>query len=244
MSYDITWFVLVVAALPIASAILLHFTTQHSRLTPLLRTYGGVVGPFFVSVAILFGLFSTFLAADVWERVNDGNHSLEQEVSAIWTIRQIAEGLDDEGQTINRAIIAYTEAVLNEEWSDRESSTSSEANLTLNELVHAILALEDQDAAQGALLQSFHEIRQARATRYHIASSQSDPYKWTTVILLGIMTQIALIACHINDAKAQSAALAIFTIAFVFTLVALGIHEKPLADPELVAIENMHRSAK
>ncbi len=244
MSYDLTWLVLVFAALPIVSAILLQYVTQHSPLTPTLRTYGGVVGPFFVSVAILFGLFATFLAADIWERVNDGNHSLEQEVSAIWIIRQISDGLGEDGQAVNQAIAAYTDAALNEEWRGRENPVSSSANLALNDLVQAILSLEDEDVAQGALLQSFHEIRQARATRYHIASSQSDPYKWATVILLGIMTQIALIACHINDAKAQSAALTIFTIAFVLTLLALGIHERPLADPVLVSMENMHRSTK
>ena len=245
LSYHIRLPVLIFAAIPIGSAILLQIITQHSPLTPFFRSFAGVVGPFFVSVAILFGLFATFLAADVWERVNDSNHSLEQEVGAIRTIRQISASLGEHGQAINLAIIEYTEVTLRQEWDNRESQMSQAADMALGRLVQTILtpemATNERVAAQDALLTSFHEIRQARATRTHIASSSSDKYKWATVLLLGILTQVALVACHIVDRKAQSAALAIFTSAFVVTVIALGVHEQPLADPMLVSMQNMER---
>lgn len=232
-------------AIPVASAILLQWATQHSPLSTALRSYSGVVAPFFVSVALLFGLFATFLAADIWERVNDYNHSLEQEVGAIQTIRQIAVVLGERGQTIDLAVSDYTNIALGEEINSRTSPRSPAANLALGELARAILAPEvaqsGGSAAQGALLSSFIQLREARATRIHIASSHSDPYKWATVIVLGIMTQIALIFCHIDNRKAQSAALFIFTLAFVVTLAALGIHERPLADPTLVSLDHISR---
>jgi hypothetical protein len=137
---------------------------------------------------------------------------------------------------------------LREERSNENSPRSTGADMALGRLVQAILdpeiAAHGSGAAQTALLTCFHEIVQARAARIHVASTHSDPHKWATVILLGILTQIALVFCHVGDRKAQFAALAIFSLGFAITLVVLSIHERPLADPTLVSLETMHRLAE
>ncbi len=241
---DIAWFVALFAAIPVVTAIVLQWLSQHSPLTPALASYRGVVAPFFVSVALLFGLFATFLAAEIWERVNDSSHSLEHEIGAIRTISQIADALGEPGYPIANAVAEYTSVVIDEEQNITSGIRSAAAEAALRKLMQGILALEgaepQHDAALNALLTSFRDLRQARATRIHIAATHSDPYKWITVIVLGIVTQIALVFCHVDNRKAQAAALAIFTLGFVVTLIALGIHERPLTDPQLTEMSFLY----
>ena len=241
---QVAWLVALFAAIPLVTAIVLQWLSQHSPLTPVLASYQGVVAPFFVSVALLFGLFATFLAAEIWERVNDSSHSLEHEIGAIQTISQIADALGEQGEPIGRALADYTAIVVDEERSITAGARSMIAESALGELVENILALEGtepkNDAAMRALLTSFRDLRQARATRIHIASTHSDASKWITVVVLGIVTQIALVICHIDNRRAQSAALFIFTLGFVVTLIALGIHERPLANPQITAMSSAY----
>ncbi len=76
---QVAWIMALFAAIPVVTAVALHWLSQHSPLTPALASYSGVVPPFFVSVALMFGLLAPFLAAETWERVNDSSHSLEHE---------------------------------------------------------------------------------------------------------------------------------------------------------------------
>ncbi|MEM7121045.1 MAG: hypothetical protein AAF563_07215 [Pseudomonadota bacterium] len=243
-SIHVPWLVAVFAVTPIVTAVALQWLSQHSPLTPRLASYSGVVAPFFVSVALLFGLFATFLAAEIWERVNDSSHSLEHEIGAIQTISEIADALGEQGYPIARAVADYTAVVIDEEQNVTSGVRSAAAESALRDLMRSIILLEgaepENNAAMGALLTSYRDLRQARATRIHIAATHSDPYKWITVIVLGIVTQVALVFCHVDNRKAQSAALAIFTLGFVVTLIALGIHERPLTDPQLTVMSSLY----
>jgi hypothetical protein len=248
LGLHIVWLVGLFLAIPFVSAGVLHWVTQHSPLAPALKAYSGVVGPFFVSVGLLFGLFATFLAVDVWERVSVSNRSLELEVGALQTIKQLSQAIGEVGKAVDAAVEDYAIVTLNEEWKNDRNPRSAAADDALGRLAGAIIdpkiAEAAGSAAQAALLTCFHELREARATRIHIASTHSDPYKWATVILLGILTQVALVFCHIGDRKAQFVALLLFSTGFAITLIALGVHERPLADPELVRLEHMHSIAE
>jgi hypothetical protein len=245
LHFDRLWLVVLFLVIPLAAAAILQFVTQHTALRPHLVGYGGVVGPFFVSVGLLFGLFATFLAADIWERVKDCNHSIEIEIGAIQTIKQVSLAVGQPAQDVERALQDYLTVTMHEEWDTSQGSRSEAAELALGRMVGAILepgfAQVIGTAAQDTLLSSFKDIREARVTRSHIASTHSDPYKWATVILLGILTQVALVFCHVGDRKAQAAALLLFSLGFSITLVALGLHEQPLSDPDLVALSRLHR---
>jgi len=248
LSLHVVWLTVLFLAIPLATAAVLQWISQHSPLAPYLKSYGGVVGPFFVSVGLLFALFATFLAADIWDRINVSNRSLELEVSALQSLRQLSSAIGETGETIDAAVSDYVNMTLNEEWNDGGRERSKAVDDALGRLASAIIDPRIADvagtAAQSALLTCFHELREARATRFHIATTHSDPYKWATVILLGVLTQIALVFCHIGDRKAQAVALLLFSTGFAITLIALGVHERPLNDPELVSLERMQRIAE
>ena len=245
LELDLDWRILALCSIPIVFAILLQWVTHSSPLAGFFQGYVGVQGPYFVSVAILFALFSTFLGADIWSRVQHSDNSLEHEASAIQSLRQIASTQGPNGEEIARSLNSYIETSLAQEWASEGRGRSAAVDQALERLVTEILdpvlASDAHRTAQGAMLDSYRDIRRARAERLHVASSHSDPYKWAAVILLGLLTQVAIALVHFENRKAQSAALLVFTAAFVVTLTALAAHESPLADLQLISPEPIQR---
>ena len=245
LDLDLAWLVVWLSAIPVVAAAALYWFTQRSALAPWVRGYTGVVAPFFASVGIVFAVFAAFLGADIWQRVQASNQSLEREVAAVQSILQIAAALDEGGDAVAAHVRRYVNETLSEELSRGGASRSVAADQALEELIHEILALSHANdaarAAQGALLGAFEEIWRARATRRYVADTHSDPYKWVAVILLGILTQVGLVLCHLDKPKPLAASLVVFTAALVVTLVALVMHERPLADPSVVSLDHVYR---
>lgn len=238
------WLVFWLCLIPALTAVLMYWITQRRALRHRLLPYSGVVAPFFTSVGVLFALFAAFLGADIWQRVQASNSSIEREVAAVQTILQIAEALDERGAEIASHTKRYVNATLSEELSRDGVPRSAVPDEFLEQLVHEILMLPHASdlhrVAQGAMLTAYEVIWQGRATRRYIADTHSDPYKWIAVILLGILTQIALTLNHLDKPKPLAAALTVFTFAFTVTLVALAMHERPLADPSLVSLDHFY----
>jgi len=248
LELDLVWRILALCSIPIVFAFLLQWVTHGSPLAGFFQGYVGVQGPYFVSVAILFALFSTFLGADIWSRVQHSNHSLEHEAGAIQSLRQIASTQGPNGAAIEASLNDYVETSLAQEWASEDRGRSVAVDQALERLVTDILnpnlASDAHRTAQTAMLESYRDIGRARSERLHVAASHSDPYKWAAVILLGLLTQVAIALVHFDNRKAQSAALLVFTMAFVVTLTALAAHESPLADLALISPEPIQRLAQ
>lgn len=245
LELDFHWRMIALCSIPILFAIVLQWVTQHSPIAGFFQSYVGVVAPYFVSVAVLFGLFATFLGADIWARVQATNHGLEHEAGAIQSLRQIASTQGSNGAAIEESLRHYIETSLSHEWASEEKGRSAAVDNALEGLVTAILdpalSSDAHRTAQAAMLESYRDIRRARAERLHVADSHSDPYKWAAVILLGLLTQVSIAMVHFENRKAQGAAVAVFTIAFVITLTVLVAHESPLADLAVISPEPIHR---
>jgi len=237
LDLDLHWRILAVCSVPILFAFLLQWVTQHSPIAGFFQSYTGIVGPYFGSIGILFALFAAFLGADIWGSVQESGRSVEHEAGAIQSLRQIARTQGQDGTAIERRLNHYIETRLAQESDLQETGRSEDVDQALEELVTAVLdpalSVDAHRTAQGAMLQSYRDIRQARSDRLQFIDSHSDPYKWTAVILLGLLTQVAIAMVHFDNRKAQGAAVFVFTIAFVVTLTVLVAHESPLADPEL-----------
>lgn len=248
LELDLHWRILTICAIPVVFAVALQWLTQHSTFAGYFHSYSGVVAPFFVSVGILFALFATFLGADIWNRVQASNHSLEHEAGAIQSLRQIAVTQGPKGEAIQDSLRHYIEISLAKEWSLEKGRRSVAVDDALEKLVTQILdpalSTDDHRTAQVAMLESYRDVRRARAERFHVADSHSDSSKWMAVILLGLLTQVSVAMIHFENRKAQAASLMVFTMGFVITLAVLLAHESPLADLDLISPEPIHRLAK
>src|SRR5262245_33018825 len=72
-------------------------------------TVRGVVGPYFASVAILFALFSSLLAAELWQRQNKEDALLHVEMNGLKSILHIANSLDPDASEVRQAVRSYLE---------------------------------------------------------------------------------------------------------------------------------------
>ena len=239
------WMGVSLGALPLGVAVVLQLVTQHSPLKKTLRKFSGGVGELLSAVALLFGLFAAFLAADVWERIREKHHSAEREIAAIQTIDAITDALGEAGVKIQLKLRHYAEASRSRNRPNSDDPSFTAADEALEGLVQAIVELSRSRAIEGpvqsAMLAAYHNIKLARAQRLHVDATSSDPHKWLVVILLGFLTQMTIVVLHVERPKAQAAALALFSLAFAVTLTTLASHERTEGEPQLAPINTLHR---
>ena len=191
----------------------------------------GIAGPFFASVAVLFGLFAAFLANDVQQQNEDLKAAVFREADGIRTILRLGEGLGAPGVPVTEAAAAYVRSVLDREWAAMHRRDPMHEDLSaLRNLTHAILATEltvaTPPAVHQALLDGLVEVRQARLERLTLSHSASDRLDWYAMLMLGILTQIAVAVVQLEKLRPQALALFVFTTAFAATVVLIGLTDR------------------
>src|SRR5262249_5601272 len=84
---------------------------------------------------------------------------------------------------------------------------------------------------QRTMLEMVLKIRSAHEDRLELSNDRTAATKWAAVLLLALITQLAIAVVHLDRPRPQPAALAIFTLATVFLLGLLAIHEAPFEPP-------------
>src|SRR6187200_1923502 len=74
--------------------------THRSPARPFFASCIGIAGPFFASVAVLFGLFSAFLANDVQHRNAEVTAAIFREADGLRTILRFDEALGAAGRPV------------------------------------------------------------------------------------------------------------------------------------------------
>jgi hypothetical protein len=211
--------------------------THLSPARPFFASCIGIVGPFFASVAVLFGLFSAFIANDVQHRNAQIKAAILGEADGLRTILRLAEAVGPAGSPVKTAAVDYTKSVLTKEWSAMQEQGGATEDLgPLRGLTHAVLAPELTAAlpigAHQAVLEGLVELRQGRLERLTLTSGASDPMNWLAMLVLGVLTQIAVAVVQLDRLRPQALALFVFTTAFAATAVLIGLAEQPFSGTE------------
>lgn len=222
--------------------------THLSPARPFFASCIGIAGPFFASVAVLFGLFSAFLANDVQHRNADLDSAIFSEADGIRTILRLAEALGPTGRPITAAAIAYTQTVLAKEWPSMLRRDGSPENLgALRNLALAVLAPELTSAlapaAHQAMLEGLVEVRKARRARLTLTAGASDAMSWLAMLVLGVLTQIAVAVVQLERLRPQALALFVFTTAFATTAALVGLANDPLSSNDVAPLRAAVASA-
>lgn len=241
-----------VILLPVASAVAIQWATQKSAMAQRIQSYKGLVAPYFVSIGLLFSLFAVFLANEIWIRAQDQAHerirSLEYEAGGLQSLQQIAVALGDSGAAIRAAVADYIEISMTEEQKASSGPASSSIDDALQRIADAILGSDLVEGghaiAQTQLLESYREILRARADRSLLSDYQRDIYKWSGMVLLGVVTQIAIGMVHIENKKAEAAGLFLFTVAFVATIVMLVLSENTVSELTVDSLDIVRRHSQ
>jgi hypothetical protein len=221
-----------IALFAIAAGIV--WLTHLSPLRPFFVSCIGIAGPFFASVALLFGLFSAFLANDVQHRNSEFNAAILREADGVRTILRLAEAHGDAGRPVAAAAIAYAQSVLASEWpAIGEDGDTTEDLGALRNLILAVLSPNMHGAmpaaSQQALLDGLLELRSARLTRLTLAARVVDRMDWLAMLILGVLTQMAIAVVQLDRLRPQALALFIFTTAFAATVALIGVAGRPFS---------------
>src|SRR5712691_9197641 len=73
-----------------AAALAVHLLTFHSPLGAWLRSFRGVVAPFFVSPILIFGLLLGFVAGGVWQRNAEAVQVVRGEGDALFSLSHLS----------------------------------------------------------------------------------------------------------------------------------------------------------
>lgn len=231
------WGVFAALALAFAlSVFCIHWLAFSKTMGLRTGTLSGVVPPFFGAVALLFALLTGFLANDVWDRNRLANRAVLAERDGLLAIHAISTATILDMSDIRSAAMSYARTLVDDEWPLMEAQESSskagqELNTLLAEVSDPRIGVEAGAAAQGALLDIVLKLRSSRHDRLATSSDRTDRTKWTAVLCLAFITQIAIGIVHLEKPKAQLAALAIFSLAVVVTLGLVAIRERPFDGP-------------
>ena len=220
-----------------ATGSLLVWLSFRSKLSGRIQSFKGVVAPFFVSVAVIFGLLVGFLAGDIWERNKQASRVVLNESDTLVALYSmaVASGSDDKG--LRTAIRSYVRAVVDDEWPRLAvQQRSAKADAALNALVKEVTrpAASRDAVVQRTMLDMVLRVRAAHEDRIVLSGDRTMVTKWVAVLLLALITQLAISAVHLETPRPQLAALFIFTLAAVSVLGLLGMHEAPFEPPVFV----------
>ena len=171
----------------------------------------GVSPPFIMAVALLFGLFASLMATEVWQknaRTVALNHT---EVSDLESAVGIAEGLHPLDQTVRNAANAELRTI--GDGATRMPEAISEKPLqTLYATAANSNFFGSDSAANGAFYRTVDNIHDAHAERAALQKTRLAPAKLFSLLLFGCLTQLVVAASHAG--RGRAVAVMIFSIAF------------------------------
>jgi hypothetical protein len=222
----------VLAAFYLSTGALIYFLAFGTPTRRYAQTLSGVVAPFFGCTAILFALLTGFLGSDVSDRIRQARRAVQTEATALATVHTVSIAAASDMAPIRAALQAYARATVSDEWPTMGSETRSRsADTALADLLREVsdpqIASQAGQAVHSALMNAVVQVRNARADRLELAQDRTHQLKWLTVLILGLMTQIALGLVHLERPRAHLAALAVFSLAAVSALGLIAVQESP-----------------
>uniref|UniRef100_Q07PS9 DUF4239 domain-containing protein n=1 Tax=Rhodopseudomonas palustris (strain BisA53) TaxID=316055 RepID=Q07PS9_RHOP5 len=214
-----------------AALVVLVFVTP---LGPRIKSLTGVIGPFVSCVAILFGLTTSFLGYDIVERNRQATRAVQSEAGELQNLYALSIASVTDMKKIRIALKAYIGSVLHDEWPQIGGTSGSSAPRTdaaydelLGELSDPSISRDASATVHAAMLNSALRVGTARNTRLSLSADRTGDLKWISVLILGIITQVALAVVHLEKWRAMSAALTIFSSAAIIALGMIALQEDP-----------------
>src|SRR5205823_12045288 len=141
-----SWLALPVPAL-FASLFVFYFATAafmvwlsfRSGLSRQIQSFKGLVAPFFVSTATIFGLLVGILSSDIWERNKQAERVVLTESDTLLALYSLGAASGTDTTSLRSAIRGYARAVVEDEWprlavEQRSQRTDAALNALLREV--------------------------------------------------------------------------------------------------------------
>jgi len=191
----------------------------------------GVVAPFFSSVAVLFGLLTGFLGYDIAERNRQATRAVQAEAGELQNVYTLSVASVTDMHKIRIALNRYVDSVLRDEWPTVNGASAPATNAAYDELLGEIsdpsITRDASAAVHVAMLSAAVRVGTARNTRLSLSTDRTSDLKWISVLILGLITQVALALVHLDKPRAMLAALTTFATGAIVALGLIALQEDP-----------------
>jgi hypothetical protein len=229
-----------------ATGALVAWLAFRSPLRDAIQRLGGIVAPYFASIALVFALLTGFLAGDISDRFKQAVRAVQLEAGALSGLNALTLAAPLDARPIRAALAAYVEALVKDEWPRMtHGETSAKADAALTDLLRTLAiprgASATRDAVHYGLVELGLQAATARSDRIALNSRQIDEIKWWAVLLLGLITQLSMGMVHLDRAPAHVAAVAVFALAAIVALGTVAVQEAPFDGPLHIPPEPLER---
>jgi hypothetical protein len=183
-------------------------------------------------VAILFGLLTGFLANDVGDRNRQAVRAVQTEAGELRNIHALSIASASDMASIRVALRAFVTSEVQEEWpamlnGERSPRTRAAFDDLLREISDPKITREASAPVHVALLSAAVRAGTARNDRLSLSNDHTNDLKWTSVLLLGLITQLALCLVHFGKPRAMLLALSVFGSGAIVALGLIALQEHP-----------------
>jgi hypothetical protein len=212
-------------------AALLVIVVFSSPLKATIKTFTGVVGPFFSSVAILFALLTSFLSYDILERNRQATKAVQSEAGELQNVYSLSVASVTDMSDIRKALQAYVSSALQHEWPPASGHSAPDTDAAYDEFLRQLsdpsISRDASAAVHVAMLSAAVRAGTARNNRITLSTDRTGELKWISVLLLGIITQVAVAVVHLERRRAMAAALTVFSTGAIVALGLIALQEDP-----------------
>jgi hypothetical protein len=221
-------------------AFLIYWTAFRARWHTAIHTFEGIVPTFIGAIGILFGLLTGFLANDVADRNRQATQAVLSEANALQDAFTLSRASASDMPGIRTALRQYAQSALHDEWPHiadigRDAKTEQAFEDLLRTVSDPSVARDAGQAVQTAMIGAVSRAGIARSERLSIGGDITSGIKWLTVIVLGVLTQIAIGLVHLQRPRAHIAALGLFSVSVVVVLGLVALQEQPFSGPVQVS---------
>jgi hypothetical protein len=207
-------------------------------------TIRGVVGPYFASVAVLFALFASLLAAELWQRQNKEDVLFHVEVNGLQSMLHIADSLGADAAVVRNAVRLYLNPAAQDGRREGRppggAQSASEALQRLYRLAADPGTFKGNAVVNAAFLASLEAVRSARDDRIVLHKAHASSSKFFTLLLFGLLTQIAIGFCHAGNPRALAASVMLFSIAFSAAIGILALLDDPYQGVPTISADQLN----
>jgi hypothetical protein len=193
-----------------------------------------VVPTYLALPAIMFALFISALATDIWQKHYDARQALINEASAVRSIILLAPSLGEDGRGLIQSAEKYINGVIDREWqsmSTKDHANRENAQPELEALDSTITKIgSDSRLMQYQALRLSHALetlRVSRQQRLSLAHDAISASKWASSMALAIITLMTIGVVHIRRPRAMLISMTITVVCVLATTVVLYQNRSP-----------------
>ena len=232
----LVWFALIVFALTFLVAGVVYVVVMALAKGKRGEAFKAVSPGMLPPMGLLFGLIVGFLAAQVWSDAGRAHDAVNREASALRSVVLLANAFPGDSEVrMNTLVRRQIRQAVDEEWPamSHRRATLSVISAPLAEGLHLAIGLsprtDGQRAAQREIIASLQSAFDARRQRIIVSESSVNWVRWTSVILVALLTLVAIAFVHSGNRLAAALAMGIFSAAVAVSLILIAVQSRPFS---------------